>query len=182
MPWNPTTPYIVGQEILTGGHIQVAIQNGTSGSTTPGWTGSTGHILTDGTVQWLDQGLLTAGQLGLWTKNTTYTVGTRIVDSNHNIEIVTTAGTTGATVPTWSTTPGTNTTDNTVTYINAGALPTAALQTTSGTSGVIIDNTVGSGTMAGASQVYFSTLGNQVCTTSGGTGGCAVQASQSALK
>jgi hypothetical protein len=45
-----------------------------------------------------------------------------------------------------------------------------------------MDNIVGSGTLAGASQVYFSTQGNQTCSTSGGSGGCAVQASQSALQ
>lgn len=54
-----------------------------------------------------------------------------------------------------------------------------------GTSGIVGDNTVGAGTLAGASQVYFSTLvnGSAVCTTSGGTflGGCAVQASQVGL-
>jgi hypothetical protein len=123
-----------------------------------------------------------AAQLGKWTPGTSYSTAIRIVDSNGNVEIVTTAGTTGATVPTWATTAGATTTDNTVTYTNGGALPTASLQTASGTSGVIMDNTVGSGTLAGASQVYFSTLGDQVCPTSGGNGGCAVQASQSALK
>jgi len=55
-----------------------------------------------------------------------------------------------------------------------------------GTSGIIIDNAVGSGTLAGASQVYFSPLGNQACagngTTGSGTGGCAIQASQAALQ
>ncbi len=45
-----------------------------------------------------------------------------------------------------------------------------------GTSGIVIDNNLGSG----GSQVYFSTLANQTCATSGGTGGCAIQASQSA--
>jgi hypothetical protein len=45
-----------------------------------------------------------------------------------------------------------------------------------------MDNIVSTGTLAGASQVYFSTLGNQTCATSGGTGGCAVQASQPGLQ
>jgi hypothetical protein len=125
---------------------------------------------------------MVAGQLGTWTKSTSYIIGVRIVDTNGNVEIVTTPGTTGTNVPTWPTIAGATTTDNTVTYINGGALPTASLQTASGASGVIMDNTVGSGTLAGASQVYFSTLGDQVCPTSGGNGGCAVQASQSALK
>jgi hypothetical protein len=52
---------------------------------------------------------------------------------------------------------------------------------TGGTSGFSFDNTVGAGTLAGASQVYFTPLLNQVCTTSGGTGGCAIQAAQSNL-
>ena len=62
-----------------------------------------------------------------------------------------------------------------------GTLATVSLAATGGTSGIIMDNTVGSGTLAGASEVYFSTQGNQTCGTTG-TGGCAVQASQSALQ
>ena len=49
---------------------------------------------------------------------------------------------------------------------------------TGGTSGIVIDNGSGS---AGASQIYFTPLADQPCTTSGGTGGCAIQASQSGL-
>jgi hypothetical protein len=37
----------------------------------------------------------------------------------------------------------------------------ASLAGSGGTSGIIIDNAVGTGTMAGSSQVYFSTHGNQ---------------------
>jgi hypothetical protein len=56
---------------------------------------------------------------------------------------------------------------------------TAATATvTGGTSGIIIDNSSSAG---GASQVYFTPLSDQPCTTSGGTGGCAIQASQSGL-
>jgi len=71
----------------------------------------------------------------------------------------------------------------TTTALGASAAPTAGLVAAAGTSGIIIDNTVPSGTLAGASRVYFSTLSNGTCTTSGtlNTGGCAVQASQSAL-
>ena len=47
-----------------------------------------------------------------------------------------------------------------------------------GTSGIIVDGASGS---TGASQVYFSPLSNQTCPTSGGMGGCAIQASQSGL-
>jgi hypothetical protein len=68
--------------------------------------------------------------------------------------------------------------------VTAGAAITAATATvghttvTGGASSVTIDNVAGS---AGASQVYFTPLGNQNCTTSGGNGGCAIQASQAAL-
>ena len=62
-----------------------------------------------------------------------------------------------------------------------GTSPAASLLVTGGASGVIIDNTVPGGTLAGASQVYFTPLANQACPTSGGNGGCAIQASQSGL-
>lgn len=56
----------------------------------------------------------------------------------------------------------------------------AGLAVTGGASAVIIDNLVSTG---GGSQVYFSplTLSPQTCG-SGGSGGCAIQASQVALK
>jgi hypothetical protein len=55
----------------------------------------------------------------------------------------------------------------------AGATATAGLASTDGSSGIIVDN---SSTATGASQVYFSTLGNGSC-----GGGCAIQAAQSTL-
>jgi hypothetical protein len=52
-----------------------------------------------------------------------------------------------------------------------------------GTSGITLDNTVGSGTLAGASEVYFTPLATGNCSTGTGQGigGCAIQASQSTL-
>jgi hypothetical protein len=55
----------------------------------------------------------------------------------------------------------------------------ASVNVTGGASGVVVD---GSSTAPGASQVYFTPLADQPCTTSGGIGGCAIQASQSALQ
>jgi hypothetical protein len=111
-----------------------------------------------------------------------YPLATSIIDSNGNIQVVITAGTskTGA-HPTWRTAINANTADNTVTWRNAGLPATASLAAAGGTGGIVIDNIVGSGTLAGASQVYFFTQSNQVCGATG-TGGCAVQASQSALQ
>ncbi len=181
-PWQASTPYVVGQRILSSRvNIEIAITAGTSGNTVPAWTTTSGSTLTDGSVTWLDQGALSAVPLASWTKNKAYGALTRIIDTNSNVEI-SSAGTSGALQPTWSPTLNTNTVDGTVVWTNAGPLAVSGFQATGGASGTIIDNTVSSGTLAGASEVYFSTLGNQLCTTSSGTGACAVQASQSALK
>jgi hypothetical protein len=194
MPWQPKTSYQAGQEVLIYRpqnntlYINVATNAtpGTSGSTAPTWPGPIGTATTDGTVTWLNQGATTVAALANWQGGHGYAIRTRIVDSNGNVEVVKTAGTSGpappAPGPAWATTAGLTTTDGTVTWVNAGVLPSAGLPATGGTGGIIMDNVVSQGTLAGTSQVYFSTLNNQVCPTSGGTGSCAVQASQSALK
>jgi hypothetical protein len=179
-PWKASTAYALGQEVIdTDFQIQVVSKAGTSGPTVPTWKTTVGAATTDGTVHWLDQGLTSAFTPAAWVKTHAYAKGAIILDPNKNIELVTTAGTSGATIPTFKTTAGLVTTDGTVKWTNVGAIATAALATAGGTSAIILDNTIE--TLPGASQVYFSTLSNQTCGTSG-TGGCAVQASQAALK
>ena len=187
-PWQGSTSFTAGQEILVKSSsplsrfINVVITAGTTGTTQPSWPSTAGVTRADGGVVWLCQGNTNTPILG-WVANHSYSiVDTRVLDSNGNVEVVKVAGTSGSSVPIWATVPGATTTDNTVTWINAGAFPKSALAAAGGTSGIIIDNTVSPATLAGASQVYFSTLADQTCATSGGTGGCAVQASQSALQ
>lgn len=189
-PWRPLTAYTVGQEILvfTTVNPNVLIVNvvtvaGTTAATPPThWPNVAGTVTINGTARFMTQGVINASPLNFWVASKGYAAKNRIIDSNGNVEFVTVAGTSGSpTHPVWSTTPGTNTTDNTVTWMNLGAYAVSALRANGGSSGIIIDNAVSSGTMPGASQVYFSTLGDQLCTV-GGTGGCAVQASQSALQ
>ena len=116
-----------------------------------------------------------------WIASNPYALGFAMLDSNGNVQVVTRAGTSKTgTHPTWSTTINGATADSTVRWRNAGLPATVSLAAAGGTSGIIIDNTVSSSGLAGASNVYFSTLSNQVCGTTG-TGGCAVQASQAAL-
>jgi hypothetical protein len=186
-PWLPTNLYVAGQEILDKSfHIEVVQIGGISGGTIPFFTGATGGTTPlDGTVTWLDQGAASAVTLGSWAATHHYAKGTEILDVNGNIELVTSrAGVSGGSIPTFSSAPGGTTSDGTglmkITWTNVGALATAAAAESGGTSGIIIDNVVSSGTEVGASQIYFSTLGSQVCGTSG-TGGCAIQASQPAL-
>jgi hypothetical protein len=67
--------------------------------------------------------------------------------------------------------------------ISGGTATVGHTAVAGGASGIVIDNTVGSGTLTGASQIYFTPLATTNCTTStgNGIGGCAIQASQSAL-
>ena len=182
-PWRASTAYTVGQEIFSPLlHIEVAITAGTSGATAPAWTSSNGATVADGGVTWLDQGAPSVVPIAAWAAGKAYAAGSRILDSNGQIEIAVVGGRSGGTQPTWPTTAGLTTTDNKATWIESGSLPTAAYQSNGGTSAVIMDNVVSPGVLAGASQIYFSSLANQACATSGTTGGCAVQASQSALQ
>jgi hypothetical protein len=187
-PWLPLASYTVGQEIVDSNfHIEFVGTSGTSGAGTPFWSISTGGSTTDGSVSWLDLGPVSAFPPAVWAKNHHYSKGAEILDGNNNVELVTTAGVSGPgpAPPAFNTAPGGTTSEGPsipkLTWTNVGPPATAAMPEGGGTSGIIIDNTVGSGTLAGASQIYFSPLSNQVCGTSG-TGGCAVQASQSALQ
>jgi len=116
-----------------------------------------------------------------WQSNTAYTLNQTILDSNLNIQKITTAGTSGTTAPVWNTNPNGTTADGTAVWKNQGAMSTSASArvATGGTSGIIIDNT---SSATGASQVYYSTLTSATCATSGTSGGCAVQASQAGLQ
>ncbi len=112
-----------------------------------------------------------------WQANTAYSLNQEVLDTNLNIEKVTTAGTSGASPPSWNISSGGVTADGsgTLVWTNQGSMATnaASRAEAGGTSGIIIDNV---STTTGASQVYFSTLSNGSC-----GGGCAVQASQSGL-
>jgi len=105
-----------------------------------------------------------------------YSEGYRIIDSNSNFECaIVSGGQSGASAPTWKTALGAITLDASEEWRNVGPAPNYALPVAGG---VIMDNTVGSGTLADASQLYFSTRGTGGC---GAGNGCAVQASQAAL-
>jgi hypothetical protein len=181
-PWKPSTGYTVGQEVLDS-HFQIQVVSvaGTSGATAPSWSTTLGSPTLDGTVIWLDQGLQSAFTPAAWVPSHLYALHSTILDGNGNIQLATTAGTSGGSSPTFNSTAGGITLDAPpLVWTNVGAIPTASMSAAGGTSGIIVDNTVE--TLLGASQVYFSTLTGEVCVTSGGTGGCAVQASQSELQ
>jgi len=177
--WYATTAYYIGQEILdSNSHIEVVTVAGTSGATEPFWNIANGGSTLDGSVTWLDQGPLSAVTPAAWQANHRYGRRAEILDPNNNIQVVSVSGTSGASIPTFNPTPGETTSDGSVTWTNVGAIATASLAVAGGSSGMVFDNTA---TESGTSQIYFSTLSNQVCGTSG-TGGCAIQASQADLQ
>jgi hypothetical protein len=181
-PWLASTAYTVGQEVLDSNfQTQVVSVAGSSGLTAPAWSTTAGQPTLDGTVVWLDQGVQSASTPAAWAATHLYATTNKILDGNGNIQVVTTPGFSGGSMPTFNPTAGGITVDGVVVWTNAGAIGTAAMPAAGGTSGIIIDNIVGSATEPGASQIYFSTLSGEVCGTSG-TGGCAVQASQPALQ
>ncbi len=188
-PWQPSTAYTLGQEIVDSNfHVQMVITAGTSGGTEPTtWSTSLNpppvDETTDGTVTWVNLGLTTAATPAAWAAGHTYAVGNYIEDTNFNIEVVTAivgnGHSKGGAHPVWKTVVGQTTADNHVTWTNAGPAP-GALAAAGGTSGIIFDNTVETG--VSGSQIYFSTQGNQATCGAATNVGCAVQASQSALK
>ncbi len=185
--WQPSTTYAFGQEILdTNLNIQLVVNGGTSGTTQPAWHQpgfGTSIYTSDGPVQWVwKESLGTLGGTVAWQGTAFDPQGWIILDSNLNLEVVTNSGgETGTTQPTWQTAIGATTPDGTEVWVNVGQYDSFFSIVANGTSGIIVDNTVSSGTLAGGSQVYFSPLGlgYGVC---GAGNGCVVQASQAALK
>lgn len=99
------------------GNVQVLYSTGTTGPQAPRWNATEGGLTPDGTVLWSNAGRPSLG----WAAATVYVNGTVILDSNGNLELVTSAsGTSGATVPTWNATIGGTTTDGPITWTNIG--------------------------------------------------------------
>jgi hypothetical protein len=186
--WQPSTSYTVGQRIITpNNNLMVVVTAGISKSgSSPAWPDvlltDDGMEITEGTVTWVNSGFDTTATPAPWQSNTFFPQGQPIIDSNGNRQLNLTSGQhTGLSAPVWNTTIGGTTSDSLVTWRNGGPVANFGLAVNGGTSGIIVDNIVQTGTLAGGSQVYFSplSLGFGTC---GAGNGCAVQASQSALK
>lgn len=132
--WSPNTAY-VGHVFIqdTNGNIQLAgFSGGTSGATIPVWNSVLASRTNDNTIGWFN-----CGPLNNWIPSTAYVIpalgsGPLILDSNGNLQQLTTAGTTGTTQPTWATTVGTTTTDNTAVWTCRSTSGAGKLQVQSG--------------------------------------------------
>jgi hypothetical protein len=112
-----------------------------SGSVTPTWSTQvpapgnnfTGGVTIDGSVQWTNRGTplenwginaptqspttsLGPAFAANWAENTFYSIASVIIDTNGNLQQVTTAGKSNGSAPTWATSVSNTTTDGTVTW------------------------------------------------------------------
>lgn len=110
-PWVASLALASGYQINSGGHVYQAQNNGKTSPTSPAFPTSSGGNVVD------NVGINTT-----WTGNTSYTVGALVIPSTTNgyYYECKTAGSSGSTEPTWSTSNGNTQTDGTVTWYVRG--------------------------------------------------------------
>lgn len=91
------------------------------------------------TVGWSNSGFnpVASAITTLWASATAYGVGTRILDSNGNVQVAVLGGTSGGSQPVWNRDLNVTTADNTVLWANAG--PNGGFPTNLGTIGATFD-------------------------------------------
>lgn len=113
--------------------------SGTSGISQPTWPTTLNNSVADGNLIWTCRGnsvqlwgiktptsAPSVANTALpaiypnWAANTFYSPSLLVVDTNNNLELLITGGTTGAVQPTWAVGLGANTTDNTAVWKNRG--------------------------------------------------------------
>jgi hypothetical protein len=159
--WYPNFVFAANAIVVdAAGHVQQVTTPGTSGPTQPAFNDTSGSV-TDG-LQWTDEGVP-----GTWAASTSYSLNAVILDGASHVQQVITAGTSGASQPTFNDT-GSTTTDGTVVWQDRG-LPGAWTATTHyGLNAVITDGAthVQQATAAGTSGTgpapTFSTTGGTV--------------------
>lgn len=133
--WRANAVYNGNKIMDSGGFIQAASNNGSTGAkipsfleTVPGTT-TTPAFTADGGVNWAASVWLGKSSKPVgWAAGVTTSApggtgligGDCIVDTNGNLQMVKVGGTTGGAQPTWNTALNGNTTDNTVTWTNLG--------------------------------------------------------------
>jgi hypothetical protein len=90
-----------------------ATANMPDGSLVPMWGYSCGSVMANSTATCAALNPNTTVTPGAWAATTAYTLGQLVLDTNGNVQKVTTAGMSGTGAPTWSTTFGATTADGT---------------------------------------------------------------------
>ncbi|MBI3585092.1 MAG: pilus assembly PilX N-terminal domain-containing protein [Nitrospinae bacterium] len=110
--WLLNSTYAINSIIIKNGRIYKVTTAGISGAAEPAWPTAVPTV-NDGTVVWQEAG-------GIWVSNSAYAIYSIITRNSHLYKVVT-AGTSGGTEPTWTTTPaGVTVNDGTVVWQEAG--------------------------------------------------------------
>lgn len=100
--WVPGNAYSVGNQILdSNGHVQQVTTAGTSGTTVPIFNDLGSTTEDPAYIVWMDKGS------AAWAASHAYALGAVILDPAGHIQLVTTAGTSGSTIPTFNDAGGT---------------------------------------------------------------------------
>lgn len=131
--WAASTEMHLGQQVKdSNGNIQVVTavtSDAKTGGSAPAWSVVGGGTTTDNHVTWTMLGASAQWRdvtqnppegSAAWQQSTTYALGTAVWDSNHNLQLCTTAGTSNASAPVWNASVGGTTSDNTVVWTNLG--------------------------------------------------------------
>ena len=121
--WAPNTAYPRGASLVDpAGNVQTVLEPGTSGSSEPTWSAGTQGITLDPGVIWQNIGPAAWQSNHAYTTDTEDPLGHAIVDANGNLQVVQTAGTSGASPPmAWATDVGEGTQDGPLLmWINEG--------------------------------------------------------------
>jgi len=146
--WTASTPYFqfeVGETLFSaisdGTNMQVCIQSGTSGGSTPDWGVGYGEQCTDGGVIWVCVGPVQSWTVstiwylpvaGFYPPQTSQPFGGSEVVFNLFVQAVTSSGVSGATIPAFSNTIGQSTTDGGIVWQNIAAANINSLSWTKG--------------------------------------------------
>lgn len=155
--------------------------NPVSGSSQPTWNVTVGGTTNDGSAQWTNRGstienwgiagplstevptVAIQGSVTAWQADTYYSNSNVIVDSNGNLQQITTAGKSGISTPAWATGLGDTTTDGTVTWTVLETAPLSWVAHTAYPVGTFI-----TGTASGTLCLFESVTPSNVATISGG--------------
>lgn len=162
--WTPTVGTITRQVAPTASNARcfICTTGGAVGGIEPTWVVTKGAKTTDGSAVWFEcsgfpglNGDLTNTPLSSQNRSGSQAVGNIITNNTQDhYFLCTTAGTTGASEPTYNTTLGATTTDNTCTWTCIG--PVTSFTTSWAASYPYIGNATGSGKLPVGGTLYVS--------------------------